>query len=335
MPKRVADSENMKLSQPELVGASIRIDGRTMQIPGYQLLRVVGHGANAVVFEALDEALSRKVAIKVWNGQGITRAQSEASKIAGLNHPLIVSTYTFGRIENHPFCVMEMIVGVSGKEWIKHNQSTEARLTVWSLYADALRYIHDLGGIHGDPHLGNLLVATNISGTKIADAGTSEFWADHSKIEAREAKLILQTASRLFAQESFDQLWRHPFCLGYRDTLTILQVVVKYLGIVYGLVDWDRRSDNADLLSDLVTQNPFFNLEVVFRQIKKTGITTEDRLARRINARLRRMHNILDAGDKVNKQTLELYEAAAAQALSLMAQGRGSMCSQINQSSMQ
>jgi serine/threonine protein kinase len=311
----------MQLRQPELVGKSFRIDGRTLQIPGYQLLREVGRGANAVVFEALDEALSRKVAVKIWNGRGISRAQSEASKIAAMSHPLVVSTYSFGKVEDHPYCVMEMVAGVSGKEWIKQNPSTEARLAVWSLYSEALRYIHSSVGIHGDPHLGNVLVATSFSGAKIADAGTSEFWADHSKIEAREAILILETASRLFAQESFDQLWQHPRGLGYRDTLAILQAVAKYLGIVYGLVDFDRRSGNADLLSDLITQNPFFNLEVVFRQIRKTGITTENRLASRINARLSRIHNVLEADDVINQQTLELYEEAAVRSLALIAKG--------------
>lgn len=312
----------MQLSQPELVGTSVRIDGRTLQIPGYQLLREVGRGANAVVFEALDEALRRKVAVKVWNARGISRAQSEASKIAGMNHPLVVSTYSFGRVEDHPFCVMEMVIGVSGKEWIKQNPSAEARLTVWSLYSEALRYIHSSVGIHGDPHLGNLLVTASLPGAKIADAGTSEFWTDHSKIEAREANLILKTASRLFAQENFDQLWQHPRGLEYRDTLAILQAVAKYLGIVYGLVDWDRRSGNADLLSDLITQNPFFNLEVVFSQIKETGITTGNRLASRINARLSRIHNVVEADDEISQRTLELYEAAAVRSLSLIAKGR-------------
>jgi hypothetical protein len=177
-------------------------------------------------------------------------------------------------------------------------------------------------GIHGDPHLGNLLVTTSFLGVKIVDAGTSEFWADHSKIEAREATLILETASHLFDQEGFNQLWQHPSGLEYRTTLAILQAVAKYLGIVYGLVDWDRRSGNADLLSDLITQNPFFNLEVVFSQIKKTGITTENRLASRINARLSGINNVLEADQSINQQTLELYKAAAVRSLSLMAKGR-------------
>ena len=312
----------MQRSQPELDGTSVRIDGRTLQIPGYQLLQELGRGANAVVFEALDEALSRKVAVKIWNGRGISRSQFEASKIAGMSHPLVVSTYSFGKVEDHPFCVMEMVAGVSGKEWIKHNPTTEARLAVWSLYSEALRYIHSSVGIHGDPHLGNLIVSTSFFGVKIVDAGTSEFWADHSKIEAREATLILETASHLFAQEGFDQLWQHPSGLEYRTTLAILQAVAKYLGIVYGLVDWDRRSGNADLLSDLITQNPFFNLEVVFSQIKKTGITTETRLASRINARLSGINNVLEADQSINRQTLELYEAAAVRSLELMAKGR-------------
>lgn len=309
----------MQQSQPERVGDEVRISGRTMRIPGYRLLREVGRGANAVVFEAHDEALSRSVAVKIWNGRGIPRAQSEASKIASMSHPLVVSTYSFGRIEDHPFCVMEMVPGVSGKEWVKQNPPIEARLSVWGLYSEALRYIHSAIGVHGDPHLGNLLVATKLPGAKIVDAGTSEFWSDHSKIEAREGNLIVETASRLFAQENFAELWKQPRGLDYKRTLDILQVLARYLAVVYGPVDWDRRSGNADILADLITQTPFFKLDVVFLQIQETGITTANRLAARINARLLRIHNVLDAGDEINHRTQELYEAAAARSAASLA----------------
>lgn len=323
----------MHQGHPKIDGTAVRIDGRTLSIPGYRLLREVGRGANAVVFEALDKALSRNVAVKIWNGRGIQRAQSEAAKIASMNHIFIVSTYLFGRIEDHPYCVMEMIPGVSGKAWIKQVQPIEARVQVWNIYSTALKYIHGLGNIHGDPHLGNILVATDSQTTpnrelqtdkahlsaKLADAGTSEFWASHSEIEAREAALILETAGRLFGAENFSRLWQHPTGLGYEDTLATLQAASKYLQIVYGLVDWDRRSGNADILADLILQMPFFDINVVLSQVEQTGITTADRLARRLNARLHRIHDIMEASGEVDQQTIDLYAKAAQQSISLKA----------------
>lgn len=318
---------------PAINGTAVKIGSRTLSIPGYRLLREVGKGANAVVFEALDEALNRNVAVKIWNSRGLERAQSEAAKIAGMNHSFIVSTYFFGRIEDHPYCVMEMIPGVSGKTWIKQGQPIEARFQIWNIYSTALQYIHGLGSIHGDPHLGNILVATDSQtpptrkppadkahiSAKLADAGTSEFWDSHSKIEAREATLILETVGRLFSEENFSQLWQHPAGLDYEDTLAVLQVVSKYLHIVYGLVDWDRRSGNADILADLIVQRPFFDIGVVLSQVEKTGITTADRLARRLNARLHRIHDVMEASDEVDQQTIDLYAQVAQQALGQIA----------------
>jgi len=317
---------------PAINGTAVKIGDRTLSIPGYRLLREVGKGANAVVFEALDEALNRNVAVKIWNSRGLERAQSEAAKIAAMNHSFIVSTYFFGRIEDYPYCVMEMIPGVSGKTWIKQGQSIEARFQIWNIYSAALQYIHSLGGIHGDPHLGNILVATNSQLTptqkpadkahisaKLADAGTSEFWDSHSKIEAREATLILETAGHLFSEENFSQLWQHPAGLNYKDTLAVLQAVSKYLHIVYGLVDWDRRSGNADILADLIVQRPFFDIGVVLSQVDKTGITTADRLIRRLNARLYRIHKVMEASDEVDQRTIKLYAEIARQALDQIA----------------
>ena len=149
--------------------------------------------------------------------------------------------------------------------------------------------------------------------------GTSEFWDSHSKIEAREATLILETAGHLFSEENFSQLWQHPAGLNYKDTLAVLQAVSKYLHIVYGLVDWDRRSGNADILADLIVQRPFFDIGVVLSQVEKTGITTADRLIRRLNARLYRIHKVMEASDEVDQRTIELYTEIARQALDQIA----------------
>jgi len=109
---------------------SISIDGKRLRIPGLRLIKEAGRGANAVVFEATDEVLQRRVAVKVWNARGIKRAQSETAKVAKLNHPLIVTTHQFGRVEGHPYCVMEFVAGCSGKEWLRGQPSVAARTLI-------------------------------------------------------------------------------------------------------------------------------------------------------------------------------------------------------------
>src|ERR1700733_8490049 len=96
-------SKDVPAGWPALKDGSIRVEGKLLRIPGLRLLKEAGRGANGVVFEATDELLQRRVAVKVWNERGVERAQSETAKVAKFNHPLIVTTHQFGRVEGHPY----------------------------------------------------------------------------------------------------------------------------------------------------------------------------------------------------------------------------------------
>jgi serine/threonine protein kinase len=133
-------------------------DGIDIEIPHFEILRKIGNGANGTVYEARDMLLGRSVAIKIWNARGSAQAQSEAAKIAGLNHPLVVTTHAFGTVDKRPFAVMELVPGVSGKEWMRSAPDVKRRITVWGLFERALRHLHSVDIVHGDPHLGNIIV---------------------------------------------------------------------------------------------------------------------------------------------------------------------------------
>lgn len=53
----------------------IMTDGVSIHIPGFTIIREVGRGANAVIYEAVDVLLNRRVAVKVWNARGMSRAK--------------------------------------------------------------------------------------------------------------------------------------------------------------------------------------------------------------------------------------------------------------------
>ncbi|WP_162801438.1 protein kinase domain-containing protein [Azospirillum brasilense] len=302
---------------------SLLIGGKLLQFPGLSLVKEAGRGANAVVFEAIDQTLNRQIAVKVWNARGFERAQLETTKIAQLNHPLIVSTHYFGRVEGHPYAVMEFVRGCSGKAWIKSNRPVKERNLVWRLYSRALNFIYNAGSIHGDPHLGNILVydaSAHVYGhsalygeyglsIKLADAGTSEFWASRGAILNRESKLIFETAKRLFADQQIDQLWAHPARFSHEKTLEVLDTLSDYIDTVNGLVDYDRRSMNAGVIVELILKTPLFNLDVVTEQIRSTGITTPDRFARRINQKLFRVYDLMSASDQIGPETVSAYSS--------------------------
>jgi serine/threonine protein kinase len=217
------------------------IEGKRLTLPGLSLAKEVGRGANAVVFEALDDDLHRPVAVKVWNARGTDRAQIETTKIARLNHPFILTVHRFGVIEGHPYAVMELVSGVTGKEWLQSPRSVDERLEVWRMYADTLAFIHAQGLLHGDPHLGNVLIFEDSVGRfaglnpqkhpfalKIADMGTSAFWTDHGAFERREAQIIVETMGRLFPDRAL-HLDRLKPGLSHQDSLELMDRIAVYL----------------------------------------------------------------------------------------------------------
>jgi tRNA A-37 threonylcarbamoyl transferase component Bud32 len=296
-------------------------DAPSVEIPNLTLIRGIGKGANGTVYEARDALLGRSVAVKLWNSRGRDRARHETTKIAALNHPLIVTTHLFGELDGHPYAVMELVPGASGKDWIATSPDVRTRIDIWRLYFSALRHLHSSGVVHGDPHLGNIIVFDDEAeaytlrdwrrstplAMKLADAGTSEFWSEKEDFAAREAKLIRETASRMFRPERFDDLSDGIRGLGYRDTLNLCDAVVSCISLLHGLADYDRRSQIADAIVGIVMNAPFFNLDELAQQVFDSPATSRDRVVRRLNGALLKMSETWRGPEELDERTRSLY----------------------------
>jgi serine/threonine protein kinase len=297
----------------------LQMEGRTVKVPGFRVVGEIGRGANAVVFEAMDEALDRRVALKVWNARGSRRAQLETTKIARLTHPLIVATYQFQLVNEHPFCAMEFVPGESGKQWLAKAPPLEDRVLVWRLYSRAMRFIHDSGEIHGDPHLGNILVFPDDGNAyghqtrgsalsiKLADTGTSAFWSLRNAILRRESMLIAETASKLFTDIHLNKHWSPPPGLSHQATLTVLDGFANYAAFLTHLPDQQAAGVHADALVEILLATPLFQLDEVYRQARAKGLTTKNRIQSRITARLLHIERILDVTDDMQEGADRLY----------------------------
>lgn len=88
------------------------------QIGTYRILREIGRGGMAIVYEAHDESLGRTVALKVlpyWavrNEQQIARFRNEAHSLAQLQHPNIVPVYATGEEAGVHYFAMRLIDGL-------------------------------------------------------------------------------------------------------------------------------------------------------------------------------------------------------------------------------
>jgi len=86
-------------------------------IDGYTIIREIGRGGMGVVYEAEDEKLSRRVALKILPGVAlhdesqVTRFEREARAAARLHHTNIVPVFGVGRQDGRPYYVMQYIAG--------------------------------------------------------------------------------------------------------------------------------------------------------------------------------------------------------------------------------
>ena len=90
----------------------------------YAVLSKIGAGGMADVYKGRDQMLNRYVAIKVLKKQYkedenfVRKFRSEAQAAAGLIHPNIVNVYDVGEDNGVNFIVMELVEGITLKEYI-------------------------------------------------------------------------------------------------------------------------------------------------------------------------------------------------------------------------
>jgi eukaryotic-like serine/threonine-protein kinase len=97
-------------------GAAVRV--RLQRLGDYRILREIGRGGMGVVYEAEQESLGRRVALKVLSAgslldpKQVRRFEREAKAAARLHHTNIVPVFGVGRQDVHHYFVMQFIAGL-------------------------------------------------------------------------------------------------------------------------------------------------------------------------------------------------------------------------------
>lgn len=167
--------------------------GRVLQ-GRYELMEVIGVGGMATVYKAHCRLLNRFVAIKVlkdsfkYDYEMLMRFKSESRAAASLSHQNIVGIYDVGEEDGIDYIVMELVEGITLKEYI----SRRGRLD-WREACDfaaqiglALQCAHEKNIIHRDIKPHNILV-TYDHVIKVADFGIARAVTSDTMVAGNEA----------------------------------------------------------------------------------------------------------------------------------------------------
>ena len=166
----------------------------TMLDNRYELLEIIGVGGTAVVYKAKCHRLNRYVAVKILKEEFASDQEfrrqfhDEAQAVAMLSHPNIVNIYDVSRSGNVDYIVMELIDGITLKEYLsRRGRLSPKEVTVFATQiARALEHAHDHNIIHRDIKPQNIMLLRD--GTvKVADFGIAHFAARENTYSKGEA----------------------------------------------------------------------------------------------------------------------------------------------------
>ena len=159
----------------------------------YEILERIGTGGMAIVYKAKCHRLNRLVAIKILksdlaqNEEFRRRFNAESQAVAQLSHPNIVSVYDVSRGGDMEYIVMELIDGITLKQYMEKRGQLNWRESLHFItqIMRGLSHAHSRGIIHRDIKPQNIMVLRDGS-VKVADFGISCL-ADSAQTLTQEA----------------------------------------------------------------------------------------------------------------------------------------------------
>ncbi|MCB9715876.1 MAG: serine/threonine protein kinase [Myxococcales bacterium] len=168
--------------------------GLAVKVGRFVVLERIGEGGMGSVHRAYDPELDRQVALKVLaprptlSSADDERLLREASAMARLNHPNVVTVYEAGRSGDEVFVAMELVDGVDLRTWVRERSSRprdasvelEVVLGLLVQAGRGLAAAHEVGLVHRDFKPSNVLVGGD-GRVRVADFGLARSMVEASQ----------------------------------------------------------------------------------------------------------------------------------------------------------
>lgn len=159
----------------------------------YEILDMIGSGGMSVVYKARCNRLNRLVAIKILkddlshDAEFRRRFRAESQAVAMLSHPNVVSLYDVSHSDDLDYIVMELIEGITLKQYMDQKGQLNWReaLHFALQIAHALEHAHSRGIIHRDIKPHNVVILKDGS-VKVTDFGIARITSSQNT-QTREA----------------------------------------------------------------------------------------------------------------------------------------------------
>ena len=148
---REAELDSAELAAPAVAGR-------------FEIVRLLGDGSFAMVYEAIDRDLGRRVALKLFTGYASDELESalrEARAMARLNHENVIAVHDIGEHRGTPFLAMEY-AEMDLRRWLAAgNREPDAIMHLFCEAGRGLEAAHRGGLVHHDFKPANVLLRAN------------------------------------------------------------------------------------------------------------------------------------------------------------------------------
>ena len=229
------------------------------QIGKYKLLRLIGEGGMASVYEAEHETLGSKAAIKVLNPllssnkQIRERFKNEARLMASLEHPNITRVLDYEESDSHLAIAMELLPGedLSARIRRQGKLSEDEIVRIFEQVLQGFEYAHSKGVVHRDIKPSNIFLLPN-GQVKILDFGIAKLFDNGGEMTQTGTQLgtpVYMSPEQVNAEKNID----------HRSDIYSLGVTLFYA--LSGKAPYDSTTSSQFAIFKKIVEEPLPALE--------------------------------------------------------------------------